>query len=157
MLLMWSSRSHADEPSRLTNISTRSLVQTGAQVMIAGFIIGGASPKPVLVRALGPTLGLPPFNVPGALPNPVVTLFSGATAIAQNDGWQNQSDPTCANAGLLCGTAADIQATALATIEDPQVIRTILAHIGLPTEVPVLSPPRSPPARAADLFADMPA
>jgi len=45
----------------------------------------------------------------------------------------------------------------LATIEDPQVIRTILAHLGLPAEVPVLSPPRSPPARAADLVADMPA
>jgi hypothetical protein len=45
----------------------------------------------------------------------------------------------------------------LATIEDPQVIRKILAHLGLPTEVPFLSPPRSPPARAADLFADMPA
>jgi len=45
----------------------------------------------------------------------------------------------------------------LVTIEDPQVIRTILAHLGLPTEVPVLSPPRPPPARAADLFADMPA
>ena len=45
----------------------------------------------------------------------------------------------------------------LATIEDPQVIRTILAHLGLPTEVPFLSPPRPPPARAADLFADMPA
>ncbi len=45
----------------------------------------------------------------------------------------------------------------LATIEDPQVIRQILAHLGLPTEVPFLSPPRPPPARAADLFADMPA
>jgi len=28
----------------------------------------------------------------------------------------------------------------LATIEDPQVIRTILAHLGLPTEVPFLRP-----------------
>ena len=45
----------------------------------------------------------------------------------------------------------------LATIEDPQVIRKIVAHLGLPTEVPVLSPPRPPPARAADLFADIPA
>ena len=45
----------------------------------------------------------------------------------------------------------------LATIEAPQVLRTILAHLGLATEVPVLSPPRSPLARAADLIADLPA
>ncbi len=45
----------------------------------------------------------------------------------------------------------------LATLEDPQVSRQILAHLGLPTEVPVLSPPRPPPARAADLVADLPA
>ena len=45
----------------------------------------------------------------------------------------------------------------LATIEDPQGIRKILAHLGLPTEVPVLSPPGPPPTRAADLVADMPA
>ncbi|MFQ5830877.1 MAG: hypothetical protein ACE5JD_17225, partial [Candidatus Methylomirabilia bacterium] len=42
----------------------------------------------------------------------------------------------------------------IATIEDPQVIRQILAHLGLPTEVPRARPP---PARAADLFADVPA
>ena len=39
----------------------------------------------------------------------------------------------------------------LATIEDPRVIRQILAHLGLPTKVPR---PRPPPARAADLFSD---
>ena len=42
----------------------------------------------------------------------------------------------------------------LATIEDPRVIRRILAHLGLPTEVPQ---PRPPPAQAADLLADLPA
>jgi len=45
----------------------------------------------------------------------------------------------------------------LAAIEDPQVIRTILAHLGFLIQVPVLGSPRPPPARAADLFADMPA
>lgn len=37
----------------------------------------------------------------------------------------------------------------LATIEDPRVIHRLLAHLGLPTEVPQARPP---PARAADLF-----
>jgi hypothetical protein len=38
----------------------------------------------------------------------------------------------------------------IATIADPRVIRPILAHLGLPTEVP-----RPPPARAADRFSDL--
>ncbi|MFQ5828118.1 MAG: hypothetical protein ACE5JD_03045 [Candidatus Methylomirabilia bacterium] len=42
----------------------------------------------------------------------------------------------------------------IATMEDPRVIRQILTHLGLPTEIPQ---PRPPPAQAADLFADIPA
>lgn len=49
---------------------------------------------------------------------------------------------------LFCGGRMRL----IATIEDPRVIRQILAHLGLPTEVPQ---PRPPPARAADLFADL--
>ena len=43
----------------------------------------------------------------------------------------------------------------VATIEEPRIIREILAHLGLPTEVPHARPPRPPPARAADLFSNM--
>jgi hypothetical protein len=98
---------------RLTNISTRGRVETGADVLIGGFVIGGSTSVMVLVRALGPTLGLPPFNVPGALPNPTVTLFSGSTPIASNDDWQTV-DPLCASSGHTCGGPADITATGLA-------------------------------------------
>jgi len=45
----------------------------------------------------------------------------------------------------------------LATIADPQDIRQILARLALPTEVPLLCPPQPPPARAADLIANIPA
>ncbi|MGH7361805.1 MAG: hypothetical protein ACREJI_09360, partial [Candidatus Methylomirabilales bacterium] len=104
--------------ARLINLSTRAQVGTGPDQVIAGFIIEGDSPKTILVRALGPTLGLPPFNVPGALPNPVLTLFAGQTAIAQNDAWQ-VPDPLCASSGHTCGDAAAIVATDLAP-PDPQ-------------------------------------
>src|SRR5690349_507147 len=53
---------------KLINISTRSYVGTGGDVMIAGFIIGGTSPKTVLIRASGPALAA--FGVPGALTDP---------------------------------------------------------------------------------------
>src|SRR5262249_4248734 len=42
--------------SILGNISTRSLVQAGDDVMIGGFIVQGAEPKNVVVRGIGPEL-----------------------------------------------------------------------------------------------------
>ena len=39
--------------SVLANISTRGRVETGDDVMIAGFIIGGKEPTKLLVRAIG--------------------------------------------------------------------------------------------------------
>ena len=40
----------------LGNISTRAFVQTGDNVMIGGFIVQGAQPKRVIIRAIGPEL-----------------------------------------------------------------------------------------------------
>jgi hypothetical protein len=97
-----------DSLARLTNISTRAQVQTGANVMIGGFIIGGDTPKTVMVRAIGPSLAN--FNVPGALANPFLQLFSGQTPIAENDDWQ-VSLPLCQQSGHTCGDAAAIAAT----------------------------------------------
>src|SRR4029453_19110243 len=57
-----------DTASILGNISTRSFVQTGNDVMIGGFIIEGTGPKTVIVRAIGPELTR--FGVPNALADP---------------------------------------------------------------------------------------
>jgi beta-glucanase (GH16 family) len=73
--------------SRLSNISTRGLVGTGASGLIAGFVVGGSSPKTVLVRASGPALAASPFNVPGTLPDPLLQIYSGSAVIASNHGW----------------------------------------------------------------------
>ena len=43
--------------SILGNISTRSFVQTGDNVMIGGFIVQGMGAKRVILRAIGPELG----------------------------------------------------------------------------------------------------
>jgi uncharacterized protein YggT (Ycf19 family) len=75
--------------SILGNISTRSFVQTGDNVMIGGFIVQGTQPKTVIVRAIGPELGLPPYNIPNALADPTLTLYSGQNVIASNDNWRS--------------------------------------------------------------------
>jgi len=96
--------------SPLSNISTRGLVQTGDNVQIGGFIIGGTGSKTVLIRARGPVLT--DFGVPGVLNDPVLQLFSGQTVIAENDNWETTL-PLCQNNGLNCGGAAEITATGL--------------------------------------------
>jgi hypothetical protein len=74
--------------SILHNISTRSFVQTGDNVMIGGFIIPGAESKRVIVRAIGPELSQ--YGVPNALLNPTLELqdLTGAL-VASNDNWQH--------------------------------------------------------------------
>jgi hypothetical protein len=99
-------------PAKLINISTRGRVDIGDNVMIGGFIIIGSSPQTVLLRARGPSMSGAPFFVPGTLANPSLQLFSGQTAIAQNNDWQT-SDPLCGNMGFVCGGANEITATGL--------------------------------------------
>lgn len=76
---------------RLINLSARGLVAP-ASPFLAGFVIGGSAPQRVLIRGVGPTIGAAPFNVAGALPNPVVTLFRGATTVKTNDDWFRDPD-----------------------------------------------------------------
>ena len=75
--------------SRLGNISTRAFVQTGDNVMIGGFIVQGTGPKTVILRAIGPELSAPPYNIPNALADPTLELHNGiGTLIASNNNWQ---------------------------------------------------------------------
>jgi hypothetical protein len=71
--------------SKLGNVSTRALVQTGDNVMIGGFIIVTQATR-VIIRAIGPSLT--PLGVSDALANPQLELhdISGAL-IGQNDDW----------------------------------------------------------------------
>jgi hypothetical protein len=71
---------------RLANLSARGLV-TPTAAFVAGFVISGSAPQRVLIRGIGPSLGAPPFNLAGALPNPQLTLFRGPTAVKSNDDW----------------------------------------------------------------------
>ena len=74
--------------SILGNISTRSFVQTDDNVMIGGFVVQGSQPKRVIVRAIGPELEAPPYNITNALINPTLELHNGTGAlIASNDDW----------------------------------------------------------------------
>jgi hypothetical protein len=98
--------------SSLINISSRARVETGANVLIGGLILGGHTLKTVLIRARGPSMSGAPFVVPGTLANPTIQLYSGSTVIAQNDNWQT-TEPLCAFPATSCGDATQISATAM--------------------------------------------
>ncbi len=72
-------------PSAFANISTRGFVNTGNNVMIGGFILGGNDRgSRVLIRAIGPSLPLA-----GALADPTLAIHdSNGEAIATNDNWK---------------------------------------------------------------------
>jgi hypothetical protein len=76
------------QPTGAVNISTRLFVGTGNNVMIGGFIITGNAPKVVIVRAIGPSLG-----IPGALQDPVLELHdSKGSAPVINDNWRTNQE-----------------------------------------------------------------
>jgi hypothetical protein len=69
--------------SKLANISTRGLVQTGDNVLIAGTIMTGQASQKVIIRALGPSL-----SVPGKMADPTLELRDGNGALLEaNDNW----------------------------------------------------------------------
>jgi hypothetical protein len=80
--------------SQLANISTRGFVQTGNNVMIAGFSLGGSSnPTDIAVRGLGPSLS--DSGLSNVLADPALELHNANGAImVSNDDWQ--SDPVSA-------------------------------------------------------------
>jgi hypothetical protein len=55
---------------------------------------------------------------------------------------------------LVCARCGHRPMRVIAAIDDPPLVERILAHLGLPTERPVISPARSPPQPDFDEFVD---
>jgi hypothetical protein len=99
----------ATKSARLINVSARTRVGTGADILIAGFVIQGTAPKQVLIRAVGPTLAA--FGVSGTLADPQLALFrqGSTTPLQQNDNWLQ-----AANAAQIGLASAQVGAFSLA-------------------------------------------
>src|SRR6186713_1709085 len=102
LLSLGGDRAIAQNPARLANISTRMQVLTGDDVMIGGFVIGGASNKTVAIVATGPSLAA--FGIANPLADPTMSLVrsSDQAVLATNDNWQS------------AGNAAQLQAAGFA-------------------------------------------
>ena len=113
--------------SKLANLSTRALVSTGDNIVIAGFIIGGHSgDNLIVVRGLGPSLSA--AGVPNVLADPTLELrdSNGALLISNND-WQDPpNDVIIVAAGLA---PSDSLESALAATLPPGAYTALLGGL----------------------------
>jgi hypothetical protein len=99
--------------SRLANISTRGLVQTGNDVLIAGTIVMGDMPQKMIVRAIGPSL-----SVAGKLADPALELRDeNGSLVRSNDNWRTDQE-------------SEISATTIAPSNDAEaaIVELLPAH-----------------------------
>jgi DNA-binding beta-propeller fold protein YncE len=96
-------------PGHLANVSTRALVGTGEDILIAGFVVEGQGSKSLVVRGIGPSLA--GFGLSNFLVSPVLSLFDGgdpANLVTSDAGWLNPPSPP---AGPWAGRASPVDAT----------------------------------------------
>jgi hypothetical protein len=76
---------------RLVNLSARIDSGTGANILIAGFVIGGSTAKTVLIRGSGPALAQ--FGLSGLLGDPTLEIFDASqSVVASNTGWGGNAE-----------------------------------------------------------------
>ncbi|PAW68329.1 MAG: hypothetical protein B9S34_02735 [Opitutia bacterium Tous-C1TDCM] len=99
---------------RLVNVSARTLVGTGDNILIAGFVVGGGSPVRVLIRAVGPALTA--FGVGGALGDPRLEVVRNSAVVAANDNWNQADAPVFASVGAFALPAGSRDAALVTTL-----------------------------------------
>lgn len=75
--------------AQLINVSARGFSGTGIDALVPGFVIAGEGAKTMLIRVVAPSLAGPPFNVPGTMADPRLSVVPLAQTyrIAENDNW----------------------------------------------------------------------
>ncbi|MBA3882272.1 MAG: hypothetical protein H0X73_06025 [Chthoniobacterales bacterium] len=88
-------------------------MQTGDDVMIGGFILGGSKSRTLIARAISPSLLGPNVNNP--LPDPILELHNGSgTIVASNDDWRSTHEQKIQDSGLA--PQNDKESAILATV-----------------------------------------
>ena len=112
--------------SQLANLSTRGFVQTGNNVMIGGFILGGdTGDTQVAIRGIGPSLTQ--SGLSNVLADPTLELHdSNGTTLVSNDNWQD--DPASASQLAINGLALQNNLeSGIFTVLPPGAFTAILA------------------------------
>jgi hypothetical protein len=120
----------------LINLSTRGMVGTGSDAMIAGFVIQGNAPQQVAIVATGPSLAQ--YGVANPLMNPSITLVrsSDQAVIGTNDDWETESNASQLQAaGFAPPNASE---AAILTTLPPGAYTAIVSGVGGTTGISVV-------------------
>jgi len=98
----------------LTNLSARSFVGTGADILIVGFTVVDG-PIKLLIRGVGPTLSA--FGVGGVLFDPQLKVYSGSNLVSENGDWSSSLAPSFAAVGAFALPANSRDAAVSVTLQ----------------------------------------
>ncbi len=106
--------------AHLINLSILTSLASAGDAFTLGYVVGNSSagnPKPLVIRAAGPSLGA--LGVGGTLADPKLELFAGPTKTGENDNWGGST--TLSNAFASVGafpysSAGSLDAAALGNI-----------------------------------------
>jgi hypothetical protein len=112
--------------SKLANISARGFVQTGDDVMIAGFVFGnGTASEKVIIRAIGPSLT--GMGIADVLADPTLALHDGnGTLLISDDNWKDDASQAAQIIAAGLAPSNDFE-SAIATTLPPGAYTAIVA------------------------------
>jgi len=117
----------------LSNLSARSLVGSGSQVQIAGFVVGGTGTKQVLVRAIGPRLSA--FGISGTVSDPKLEIYNTEnTLLGSNDSWDSSLASVFSGVGAFSLETGSKDAAAVFSL-DPAGYTSLVSGVGGATGV----------------------
>ncbi len=115
----------SDNAASLVNLSVRTFVVAGGEAPNLGFVVAGNTPKRVLIRAVGPTLGA--FGVSGTLDDPQLELFKNGVRVGLNDNWEGDA--------ALSATFASVGAFGLTDVNSKDAVMLVTLEPGAYTVV----------------------
>ena len=127
----------ADKSKWLTALSVRNQVGTGADILIAGFVVSGTKSKRVIVRGVGPSLAK---DVSTYLRDPQLALwkYDGSiwTLVGSNDDWDGSTESRAAFEAVGMGRLdAGSKDAALVITLEPGVYTAQVSGVGGTTGV----------------------
>ncbi len=116
------------DTGKLVNVSARSAVGTGDNILIAGFVVDGTAAKTLLIRGVGAKLA--EYGVTGVLADPKLEIYTVAgVKIAENDSWNALLQPVARSIGAFDLTIGSRDAALLITLP-PGVYTAQISGVG---------------------------
>lgn len=129
----------SDNPGRLINLSVLTALATAGDNFSLGYVVSGASnanAKPLVIRAVGPSLGA--LGVPGTISDPKLELFAGSIKVLENDNWGGANAIAAAMAavgGFPYVAANSLDAALVASVNSRDNSVKVSAGAGAPNAV----------------------